>query len=41
MINWRIIGLNQAFRPVLSRIRRNFTIEDAGPLGKHGSEISM
>ena len=25
----------------LAEIRRNFIIKDAGPVGKHGSEISM
>ena len=41
MIHWRLIGVSRTNLNVQRRIRRNFVIEDAGPLGKHGSEITI
>ena len=41
MIHRRVICVSRTNLNVQRRIRRNFVIEDAGPLGKHGSEITI
>jgi hypothetical protein len=41
MINRRVVRFNRTNVSVPREIRGNFIIEDTGPLGKHGSEISM
>jgi hypothetical protein len=41
MIHGRVLCVSRTNLAVPRRIRRSFIIEDAGPLGKHGSEITI
>jgi hypothetical protein len=41
VIHRRFISIHRANHPVLWKSRSNFIIKDVGPVGKHGSDITM